>query len=317
MFIDRAKISVKAGDGGRGCDSLYRDKYQRLGVPDGGDGGRGADVVIRADRHLATLLDFSYRRHFTGDHGGHGSGKQKKGKDMPPLEIRVPCGTVVTDKGCGKVLRDLKEVDEEVVVARGGKGGLGSRHHCDAMPGEKGEQRELQLDLKIIADVGIIGFPNVGKSSLVAAVSNAHPTVAAYPFTTKTPVLGMAGTGERKFIVADMPGLIEGASAGRGLGDRFLRHIERTRVLVHLIDMSACEGRDPVEDYRTINRELKRYSPEVARKPQVLAANKMDCEGAAGNLARFRKSVRGKIYPVSALQKTGLEELLAGIGAKL
>jgi GTP-binding protein len=317
MFIDSATIYVKAGAGGRGCNSLYRDKYQRKGVPDGGDGGNGADVIMTPDKNQNTLLDFQYNRHFYGRPGGHGSGKQQRGKNAPALIIRVPVGTVVKDVKTGCVLRDLDNEKEEFIVARGGKGGLGNRHHRDATNGEAPEERKLLLDLRLIADCGIIGFPNAGKSTLVASISNAHPKIAAYPFTTTFPVLGVVRSNEKTFVAADIPGLIRGASEGKGLGDKFLRHIERTKVLVHLVDMAGFEGRDPLADYEAVNCELKRYSPLVAKKPQVIAANKMDLEGAAENLERFRKTVKKKVYPVSALKREGLEDLIEAVSKRV
>lgn len=317
MFIDRAKIYVKAGNGGRGCQSLYRDKYTRWGIPDGGDGGAGADITIRSDRNLHTLLDFQYKRHFYGLGGSHGSGKNKKGKGAPGVVILVPVGTIVKDIKTDCLLRDLKENGDEVLVARGGHGGLGNQHHIQAREGEPGEERELLLDLKFIADVGIVGFPNAGKSTLICAISNAHPKVAAYPFTTKSPVLGVVHSGDKVFVCADIPGLILGSSEGRGLGDKFLRHVERTKILVHLVDMSGVEGRHPIEDYQTINQELKQYSKAVCALPQVIAANKMDLEGASANLKDFKQAIKKKIYPISALKKQGLEELIEAIGKKL
>jgi len=317
MFIDSATIYVKAGAGGRGCNSLYRDKYQRKGVPDGGDGGNGADIIMTPDKNLNTLLDFQYNRHFYGRAGGHGSSKQQRGKDAPELIIRVPVGTVVKDVKTGCVLRDLDNEKEEFIVARGGKGGLGNRHHQDATNGEVPEERKLLLDLKLIADCGIIGFPNAGKSTLISNISNAHPKIADYPFTTKFPVLGVVKSNEKTFIVADIPGLIRGASEGKGLGDKFLRHIERTKILVHLVDMAGFEGRDPLADYEAVNNELKRYNSLVAKKPQVIAANKMDLKGAAQNLERFRKAVKKKVYPVSALKREGLEDLIEAVSKRV
>jgi len=315
VFIDSAKIFVKSGSGGKGCRSFYRDKYTRDGIPDGGDGGRGADIVVRADRNLNTLLDFRYNRHFYGAHGAHGSGNNRKGKAAPSIVIRVPCGTLVKDIKTNSALRDLKCDGEEFIPARGGKGGLGNRRHREATGGEPGEEKELLLDLKLIADIGVVGFPNAGKSTFISAVSNAHPKIASYPFTTKFPVLGVASTENGvSFVVADIPGLIEGSSRGRGLGDKFLRHIERTKVLLHLIDMAGFEGRDPLEDYRIINKELKEYGAQVYEKPVVIAANKMDLAGAKKNLARFRKAVKKKVYPISALNREGLEELIEALG---
>jgi len=310
VFIDQAKIYVRGGSGGKGCQSFYRDKYTRRGIPDGGDGGKGADVIVKADRNLLTLLDFQYNRHFYGSHGGHGSGKHKRGKTAPAIVIRVPLGTIIKDLKTDCILRDLKEDREEFIVAFGGRGGLGNRHHKEATPGEPGEEKELLLDLRLIAEVGLVGFPNAGKSTLISNISNAHPKIAAYPFTTKSPVLGVVKSGERTFVIADIPGLIEGSSEGRGLGDKFLRHIERTKILIHLVDMSGFEGRDPLEDYKIINKELKSYSLAVYKKPRIIAANKMDLESAGANLVRFKKAIKKKIYPISALKKEGLEELI-------
>lgn len=317
MFIDQAKIYVKAGAGGRGVQSFYRDKYTRKGIPDGGDGGKGADIVVRADKKLYTLLDFKYKRHFYGKHGQHGSGKNKRGRGAEDIVIRVPLGTIVRDIRANCVLRDLTTDQEKIVVAYGGRGGNGNQHHREAAEGAPGEEKELLLDLKIIAEVGVIGFPNVGKSTLICSISNAHSKVAGYHFTTKAPILGVVKSQDKVFVCADMPGLIEGASAGRGLGDKFLRHIERTKLLVHLLDISGCEGRDPLEDYRILNKELENYSEDVGKKPQVIAANKMDLEGAEENLARFRRQVKNKAYPVSALKKQGLEELIEAVAKKL
>jgi len=317
MFIDSVKIYVKAGNGGKGCYSIYRDKYTRQGIPDGGNGGKGADIIVRADRNLHTLLDFKYRKHFYGLNGALGSGKDKKGKDSPSLVIRVPVGTIIKDLKTDCTLRELDKDQEEFVVCRGGKGGLGNRHRHDSTDGELGEEKELLLDLKLIADVGVIGFPNAGKSTLISSISGAHSQIAAYPFTTKFPVLGTIGSDEGAFVVADIPGLIEGSSRGKGLGDKFLRHIERTKVLVHLIDMAAFEGRDPTQDYKTINHELKNYSKDVAKKPQIVAANKMDLESAELNLKKFKQAIKRKVYPISALKKQGLEELIEAIRKKL
>lgn len=317
MFIDQAKIFVRAGKGGKGCRSFYLDKYTRAGIPDGGDGGRGADIIIKADRNLHTLLDFKYNRHFLGLNGGNGSGKNKRGRDAPSLIIRVPCGTTIKDIKTSCILRDLEKDQEQVIVAYGGKGGLGNRHHHDATCDQAGEEKELLLDLKLIAEAGVVGFPNVGKSTLISNISNARPKIAAYPFTTKSPVLGVANYLDKSFTIADIPGLIKGSSQGRGLGDKFLRHIERTKILIHLLDMSGFEGRDPIEDYRTINKELKNYGQEVFRKPQIIVANKMDLEGADFNLQRFKKVIKKKVYPISALKRQGLEELIEAVSWKL
>jgi GTP-binding protein len=317
MFIDSVTIYVKAGAGGRGCNSLYRDKYTRTGIPDGGDGGRGADIIIRSDRSMHTLLDFRYNRHFLGKHGAHGSGNNKKGRGAEAVVINVPCGTTVKDIATNCVLRDLAKHADEFVVCKGGTGGRGNRPRHEATVGEQGHQRQLLLDLKVIADIGLVGFPNAGKSTLIGAISNAHPKIAAYPFTTKSPVLGVVYAEHKTFVVADIPGLIEGSAGGRGLGDKFLRHVERTRLLVHMIDMSGLEGRDPLEDYRVINRELKAYSSVVGKMPQVIVANKMDIEAAAENLVKFKKAVRKSVYPVSALHREGLTDVIEAIAKRI
>ncbi|MFA4888645.1 MAG: GTPase ObgE [Candidatus Omnitrophota bacterium] len=317
MFIDQAKIFVKGGAGGRGCQSFYRDKYSRKGVPNGGDGGKGGDVIIRADRNLFTLLDFKYNRHFYAKSGAHGLGKNKTGANAQDLIIRVPPGTLIKDAQSGMVLRDLSLDQEELVIVRGGKGGLGNRYHRDATDAEVPQEQEIILDLKLIAEVGVVGFPNAGKSTLVSAISSAHPKIAAYPFTTKAPVLGLVRHKEKSFVAADVPGLIEGSSKGRGLGDKFLRHLERTKILVHLLDMSGFEGRDPLKDFQVINQELISYGKVLAGKPQIIAANKMDLAGVKLNLARFKKAIKKKIYPISALEKIGLEELVEAISKEL
>lgn len=317
MFIDSVKIYVQAGRGGKGCQSFYRDKYTPRGIPDGGDGGRGSDIIIKSDRNLHTLLDFQYNRHFYGLDGGNASSKNKRGKDASCLIIRVPLGTTIKDVRTGCILRDLDKDEQECIVAYGGKGGLGNQHHCQATSGEPGEAKELLLDLKLIADVGIVGLPNAGKSTLISSISNAHPKIAAYPFTTKFPVLGVVGSSEDSFVIADIPGLIEGSSKGKGLGDKFLRHIERTTLLIHLIDMAGSEALDPIEDYKIINKELADYSKEVSKKPQILVANKMDLAGAVLNLKKFKKAIKKKIYPISALKKQGLEELIEGVRQRL
>jgi GTPase len=317
MFIDNARIYVRGGKGGKGCTCFYRDKYTRYAVADGGDGGAGADIIVMADRNLHSLLDFQYNRHFYGKDGGHGSGKKKKGKSALPLVIKVPCGTIVKDAKTGCVLRSLDNDLDQVVVSAGGRGGKGNQDRHIVTEPQTPEEKELLLDLKVIADVGVIGFPNAGKSTLISSISNAHPKIAAYQFTTKFPVLGVVKETAKPFVIADIPGLIEGSSKGKGLGDKFLRHVERTKILVHVIDMAGCDGRDPVEDYKILNAELKNYSKDVYKKTQVLAANKIDLEAAGVNLERFKKAVKKKIYPISALNRQGLEELIEAIGEKL
>ena len=317
MFVDEAKIYVKAGDGGDGCRSLHRDKYQRHAIPDGGDGGTGTDIIAVADKNLATLLDFHYRRHFTGEHGRHGSGNNKKGKDAQELIIRLPCGTVIKNAQTGCVLADLSNDGEKVVLAKGGRGGTGNIRNRPVKEGEPGEERHLILELKLIADVGVVGFPNAGKSTLLCAVSNARSKIAAYPFTTKAPSLGVVKAGDFSFVVADIPGLIRGSHQGRGLGDRFLRHIERTKLILHLLDMAGTEGRDPYEDYTAINNELGLFGRELGKRKQIIVANKMDLPGAQENLNRFKQKVKRSVYPVSALKKEGLEDLIEEIGKRL
>ena len=317
MFIDEAKIYVKAGDGGNGCRSFYRDKFQRRGIPDGGNGGRGADIIAVVDGNLFTLLDFKYRRHFIGASGKHGSGKKKKGKDAQDLIIRLPPGTIIKDANTSCCLTELISSGERVILAKGGQGGSGNVHNRPVTKGKQGQQRDLILELKLIADVGVIGFPNAGKSTLVSAVSNAHPEVAAYPFTTKTPVLGVVEIDDSSFVVADIPGLIQGSHQGRGLGDRFLRHIERTKLILHLIDMAAVEGRDPLEDYRAINNELSLFSRQLFGRQQIIVANKMDLQQAQENLIRFKQRIKRSVFPVSALKKQGLEDLVGAIKKRL
>ena len=313
MLIDHAKIYVKAGDGGNGCTSFYRDKTVRKGKANGGYGGDGGDIVFKADRNVQTLRDFQYNRHFKAGRGGHGGSSNKKGKDGNNCHVMVPAGTMIKDAPHGFLLRDLTQAGEEVIVALGGKGGKGNSRKKDATPGEKGESKELALELKLIADVGIIGFPNVGKSTFISRISRARSKIANYPFTTKTPVLGILSTEDSSITFADMPGLIEGAHSGRGLGDEFLRHIERTKVLLHMVDIAEAEKRNAVKDYTAINRELSLYGRHLAEKPQVVACNKMDLPAAKGNLKAFMKEVTAKIFPIAAVTGDGIEELLKEI----
>ncbi|MGQ9497351.1 MAG: GTPase ObgE [Desulfotomaculales bacterium] len=328
MFYDEARIYVKGGDGGNGCVAFRREKYVPRGGPAGGDGGSGGSVVLRADPQLATLIDLRYRRHYKAERGGHGMGKNMHGRDGEDLVLRVPVGTVVRDAATGEVLADLVEDGQQVVVARGGRGGRGNARFATstrqapafAEKGEPGEEKWLKLELKLLADAGLIGFPNAGKSTILARVSAARPKIADYPFTTLAPYLGVVRAGEgESFVLADIPGLIEGAHQGAGLGHRFLRHIERTRLLVHVVDVAGSGGRDPVEDFAVINRELAAYDPELALRPQVVAANKIDLPGAAKNLARLREALgeRYEVYPVSALTGEGLDRLVYRIAALL
>jgi len=319
MFIDTAKIHVKAGDGGNGCQSYFRDTRVEHGKPNGGDGGDGGDVVLRADKGIYTLLDFQYQRHFKAQNGKHGSGNDKAGARGDDCLIRVPVGTVVTDLDTDCLIRDLDHDGIEVAVARGGRGGRGNSRRHDAEIGQPGEEKNIGFNLKLIADVGIVGFPNAGKSTLISKISNATPKIASYPFTTKAPTLGVVRFEDRDtdIIVADIPGLIEGAHKGKGLGDRFLKHVERTKILVHLIDMAGVDGRDPRDDYRIINEELEAFSDKLADKQQIVVANKMDLEAAQAHLKVFRTRCRKKIIAVSALQGEGLKELLEEISKHL
>ncbi|MBD3426169.1 MAG: GTPase ObgE [Candidatus Omnitrophica bacterium] len=317
MLIDQAKIYVTAGKGGDGCNSLYKDIFHRKGIPDGGDGGSGGDVIFKSDTNLNTLLDFKYNQHYRADNGRNGGSNRKHGKRGDDRLVKVPVGTIIRDAETDLVIRDLSAPDEKVVVARGGEGGKGSAKLAEPTRGEEGESRTLFLELKLIADAGIIGLPNAGKSTIVSRISKAHTKIAPYPFTTKSPKLGMVSMDEDSFVVADMPGLIEGAHQGRGLGDRFLRHIERTCVLVHVIDMAPLDGSDPADNFFNLEKELKLYGQEVYGKPRLIAANKMDMPGAGENLEKFTECVKSKVWPVSALSGQGIKELIAAIYKKV
>lgn len=309
MFIDRVKTLVRGGNGGNGCASFYSDKMTRYKRPDGGNGGDGGNVILRASRNVYTLLDFKYRQEFIASSGKHGSSKRKRGRDGEDVVILVPIGTQIFEETSQCLLEDLDSDNKEVVVVKGGRGGCGNHVRKEAHPGQQGERRALVLDLKLIADVGVIGFPNAGKSTLISKLSSARPRIAAYPFTTKEPVLGVVNRGDDNFTIVDIPGLIEGAHQGRGLGDKFLRHVERTKILVHLIDMSGIDGRDPLGGYEILNRELAFYSKEVAKKVQILVANKMDLESAGENLKRFRSKIKNNIIEISAKENINLNIL--------
>ena len=319
MFIDEAKIYVKAGSGGDGCQSMYRDRRNRVGRPDGGPGGDGGDVIFLVDQNIQTLLDFQYRQHHEAQRGLHGGSNHKKGHRGRDLIIKVPPGTLIREAETKLVMRDLLKTGDSVIIARGGKGGKGNSRNYDRDKGEPGEEKTVILELKIMADVGIVGYPNAGKSTLISKISSAHPKIAGYPFTTKEPVLGVVKLYEdATMVVAEIPGLIEGAHEGRGLGDKFLRHVERTKVLIHLVDIAGYEGRVPYDDYRKLNYELKSYSKELAKKPQVIALNKMDIPVAAENLKKFRKRMpKTKVYPISAVTKEGVKELLDAVYKKV
>ena len=326
QFIDRTKVSVKAGDGGHGKSAFRREKFVPLGGPAGGDGGRGGDVIFIVDQNLNTLLDFRYHRKFTAKNGENGDIKNQYGANAPACYVKVPAGTVVKDEETGEVLADLTEPGQEAVIAKGGRGGRGNAKFANSANraptfaefGEPGESRKLILELKLLADVGLVGYPSVGKSSLVASCSAARPEIAEYHFTTITPVLGVVKTDyEKSFVMADIPGLIEGAAEGVGLGHDFLRHVERTKLILHLVDASGLEGRDPVEDYHKINKELKKYSEKIARRTQILVANKMDLREAQENLPRLRELAEReglKLFAISAATREGLPELIDYVG---
>jgi len=313
MFIDRAQITVKAGGGGDGSAARFMAPFSRHPQDTGGNGGDGGDVLLLADPQLTTLLDFQFRHEFRAQRGGHGGNHNKTGARGDDTLVRVPVGTLVYDSQTSQLLRDLIRANERLLIAKGGEGGWGSANASRATPGKPGQERLLRFELKLIADVGLVGFPNAGKSSLLQQISTAKPKIASYPFTTITPVLGVVAVDksrERAFVACDIPGLIEGAHEGRGLGIQFLRHVERTRLLIHVIDMGGLEGRDPVESYRLLNEELAAYSPVLATRPQLIAANKMDIPEAKANLARFRETVREPIYPMSCATREGVGELV-------
>lgn len=313
IFVDEARIFVKAGDGGKGCESFYRDKYSRHPTPDGGDGGKGGDVIFVANKGIQTLLDYRFKQHHKAARGGHASSKGKKGKDGKDCILNVPVGTLIWDHETGLLFKDLTRDQQTVIVAKGGHGGRGNARRKTPAPPGIGEERTVRLELKLIADVGIIGFPNSGKSTLISAISKVKSKIANYPFTTKQPILGIVQGEEFDFIVADLPGLIEGAHTGKGLGDRFLKHAERTKILLHLIDMAGTEGRDPLEDYEKINHELQEHSEKLFSKYRIVVANKMDLTEAAGHLKRFQKRYKEDMLQISALEKKGLDHLITAI----
>ena len=319
MFVDRVEILVTGGVGGDGCSALHKEPYQRYPRPSGGPGGDGGDVSLVADSQLTTLLDFHFRHEFRGERGRHGTGNGKNGRRGADTLVRVPAGTIIYDAATGHLLRDLVHPADSLIVARGGTGGSGNidKPHR-AIPGKPGEQRKLRLELKLIADVGLIGFPNAGKSSLLARISTARPKVASYPFTTRTPGLGVVSAGEgASFVACDIPGLIEGAHEGKGLGIQFLRHIERTKLLVHVVDMASVNGRDPVEGFVKVNEELAAYNPMLSQRPQIVAANKMDLTEAQDALPHFRDAVGVPVYPISCATGAGIPELVRVMWSRL
>ena len=327
-FVDTAKITVKAGKGGNGAVAFHREKYVAAGGPDGGDGGRGGNVILVADNHMTTLMDFRYRRKYAAENGSDGAGARCSGKDGADLTIKVPTGTVVRDFETREIIRDMSD-GQPFVLARGGRGGWGNQHFATptrqvprfAKPGLPGETKEVILELKLLADVGLVGFPNVGKSTLLSVVSKAHPKIANYHFTTLMPNLGVVWVEEgTSFVMADIPGIIEGASEGAGLGHDFLRHIDRCRLLVHLVDVSGSEGRDPIADFDAICEELKQYSPELANRPMIVAANKCDLCYDREQVEQFKSYVEAKGYPcfeISAAAHQGVKELVWEIAKRL
>lgn len=320
MFVDIAKIKLKAGNGGNGKVSFHREKFVAAGGPDGGDGGRGGNIVFQVDDNLSTLADFRYKRKYSAPNGEDGLGKRCSGKNAEDLVIRVPRGTLVKDAETGRIIADVSS-DEPQIIAKGGKGGWGNIHFATptrqtprfAKPGMPGESMEVQLELKLLADVGLVGYPNVGKSTLVSVVSEAKPTIANYHFTTITPVLGVVHMGEgRSFVMADIPGLIEGAGEGIGLGHQFLRHVERCRLLVHIVDISGSEDRNPIEDFEIINRELAKFNPDLASRPMLVAGNKCDL-ATEEQIENFKNYVQEKGYeffPIMAAIRYDVDPLL-------
>lgn len=322
MFIDEVYIRVVAGNGGDGVTSFRREKYVPEGGPNGGNGGRGSNIIFKVDEGLKTLLDLRYRKQIIGDRGDHGKGKDMNGRNAVDVVIRVPLGTVVKDEETGNIIADLVKKDEEVIVAYGGRGGRGNSAFATASNpapdfsehGEPGEERKLKVELKLLAEVGLVGMPSVGKSTILSKISRAKPKIAEYHFTTLSPNLGVVKTiDNRIFTVADLPGLIEGASKGEGLGDRFLKHIERTKLIAHVLDMGAVEGRDPYSDYLIINNELKEFSNKLSNKPMIVIANKMDMPEAKDNLNKFKSLVDVPVYEISAIDNNGLDSLLLAI----
>ena len=319
MFVDEVEIKVEAGNGGDGCTAFRREKYVAMGGPYGGNGGHGADIIFKVDEGLHTLLDLRYQKTIKGNNGENGRGKNQHGKGADPLIVKVPLGTVVTDLDTNLVIADLSHKNQEEVIAKGGRGGRGNtafKTQTNTAPdysekGEEGEHKTLKVEVKLLADVGLVGLPSVGKSTIISCVSKSKPKIAAYHFTTLNPNLGVVKSSDgRSFVMADLPGLIEGASLGEGLGDKFLKHIERTRVIAHVIDMAGSEMRDPYEDYLVINKELEAFNEKLMKKPMIVIANKMDLPEAKDNLKKFKKKVDCKIFEVSAATNTGLQVVI-------
>lgn len=319
MFIDEVEIKVIAGNGGDGCTAFRREKYVAMGGPFGGNGGHGSNIIFKVDTGLHTLIDLRYMKTIKGQKGENGSGKNQNGKNSEDIIIKVPQGTVITDTDTNLIIADLKNPFDEVIVAQGGRGGRGNtafktqNNPCPSFSenGEPGEEKILKVELKLLADVGLVGLPSVGKSTFLSKVSKAKPKIADYHFTTLSPNLGVCKTiDNRSFVIADLPGLIEGASEGIGLGDKFLRHIERTKVIAHIVDMSGIEGRNPYDDFKVINEELQKFSDKLTKKPMIVIANKMDGVNSKQNLIEFKKHVECEVYPISAINGEGLDKVL-------
>ncbi len=318
MFVDEVNLEVEAGRGGDGCMAFRREKFVPMGGPFGGNGGKGGDIIFKADEGLRTLIDLRYQKKIKGSAGLNGEGKNKNGKNAEDTIIKVPVGSTIKDADTNLVIADLTKHGEEVIVATGGRGGRGNvtlatrSNPCPSFceRGEPGEVRAIKVELRMLADVGLVGLPSVGKSTILSMISNANPKIASYHFTTLSPNLGVVRTKDYSFTVADLPGLIEGASTGLGLGHKFLKHIERTKVIAHIIDMSGQEGRDPYEDYQVIRKELEEFSPKLITKPEIIIANKMDLPTSAANLEEFKKKITSPIYEISALNNTGLDKVI-------
>ena len=318
MFVDEVIVEVTAGNGGDGCMAFRREKYVAMGGPFGGNGGKGADIIFKADEGLRTLIDLRYQKHIKGAPGMNGQGKSKNGKNAEDTIVKVPVGTTVKDNETGMVIGDLIKNGQEIIVSYGGRGGRGNvtlatksnpcPSYCEK--GEPGENRKIKVELRMLADVGLVGLPSVGKSTILSKVTNANPKIASYHFTTLSPNLGVVSNNNYAYTIADLPGLIEGASTGLGLGHKFLKHIERTKIIAHIIDMSGIEGRNPYEDYLTIRKELEDFSPKLLTKPEIIIANKMDIPSSKENLEELKKKINAPIYEVSALNNEGLNDVL-------
>ena len=318
MFIDEVVMEVTAGRGGDGCMAFRREKFVPMGGPNGGNGGKGADIIFKADEGLRTLIDLRYLKNVKGDPGKNGEGKNKSGSYAEDKIIKVPVGSTIKDFETNNIIADLTKHNEEVIVAYGGKGGRGNvslatkTNPCPSFAerGEPGETRKIKVELRMLADVGLVGLPSVGKSTLLSMITNANPKIASYHFTTLSPNLGVVSTKDNNFVIADLPGLIEGASEGLGLGHKFLKHIERTKIIAHIIDMSASEGRDPYDDYITIRKELETFSKKLLSKEEIIIANKMDLPNSDKNLKEFKKKINKEVYEISALNNQNLDNLI-------